>query len=90
MTMDKDNDTIQITVKKSELNKYIRKPCLPNWKNQAKNSIKNSICDTCPFRSDIEKYIVDNPTLFKIFLKEVSDNSAMYPRIEALLGKTGN
>ena len=87
MTMDKDNDTIQITVKKSELNKYIHKPCIPNWKNQAKNSIKDSICDSCPFRSDIEQYIVDNPTLFKNFLTEVSDNSTMYPRISILLEK---
>jgi hypothetical protein len=85
--MDNDNDTIQITVKKSELNKYIKKPCISNWKNQANNSIKNSICDSCPFRNDIEQYIVDNPLLFKTFIKEVSDNPSLYPRILNLMKK---
>jgi hypothetical protein len=82
-----NDDTIQITVKKSELNKYIHKPCIPNWKNQAKNSIKNSICDSCPFRNDIEQYIVDNPSLFKTFIKEVSDNPTLYPRIATRMSK---
>ncbi len=56
--------TIHVELPKDELVVYAKNPCLTNWKRLLNTDAKNSICDRCPFRDSMRRFITGNPDRF--------------------------
>ena len=71
--MDADEIELKTIVKKDDFIKYVKNPCLSNWKQQMKNSVQKPICARCPFRSNALEFIAKNRSSFSEPQLEVFD-----------------
>jgi len=76
--MDEDELELKTTVKKSDFIKYVKNPCLSNWKRQMKYSVQKPICARCPFRSNALEFIAKNRSSFNEVQLSVFDQYSEY------------
>ena len=72
--MDDDKIELTTTVKKGDFVKYVKNPCLSNWKRQMKYSVQKPICARCPFRDNAIEFIANNRNSFNDAQLKVFDH----------------
>ena len=63
-TMNENTVTLTINVPRNDLVSYAKNPCLKNWDRLVKSQARDSICDHCPFRDSMRRFIQSNAGSF--------------------------